>query len=187
MGTDHMGEEGETDAKAVISLSLGLASFVLGPAAPVSRRSSSDPSAATHRPLGRSLHWDDLARTGTLAGFFGVGFRRLRCLARIRARDAARWRARSAASSRKRPRRTPRSSRRRLRPASTRRRRARSPFADLLRREERQQRDSAQRMKKPIHIVARMPAWNVHASALQTRPVRGLTRATGAPSSTIKV
>ena len=64
----------ETDAKAVISLFLGLASFVLGPATGIPAIILGSVSRRDIDRSGGRYTGTILARTGTLAGFFGVGF-----------------------------------------------------------------------------------------------------------------
>jgi hypothetical protein len=64
----------QTDAKAVVSLFLGLASFVLGPATGIPAIILGSVSARDIDRSGGRYGGMVLARTGTLAGFFGVGF-----------------------------------------------------------------------------------------------------------------
>lgn len=64
----------QTDAKAVVSLFLGLTSFLLGPATGIpaiilGSVSARDIDRSSGRYTGTFI-----ARAGTLAGFFGVGF-----------------------------------------------------------------------------------------------------------------
>jgi hypothetical protein len=64
----------QTDAKAVVSLFLGLASFVLGPATGIPAIILGSISARDIDRSGGRYGGTLIARTGTLAGFFGVGF-----------------------------------------------------------------------------------------------------------------
>lgn len=64
----------QTDAKAVVSLFLGLASFVFGPATGIPAIILGSISARDIDRSGGRYGGIAIARTGTLAGFFGVGF-----------------------------------------------------------------------------------------------------------------
>lgn len=70
----HRWERKQTDAKAVVSLFLGLASFLFGPATGIPAIILGSVSARDiDRSSGR-YGGIGIARAGTLAGFFGVGF-----------------------------------------------------------------------------------------------------------------
>jgi hypothetical protein len=64
----------QTDAKAVVSLFLGLTSFVLGPATGIPAIILGSVSARDIDRSGGRYGGTLLARAGTVSGFFGVGF-----------------------------------------------------------------------------------------------------------------
>jgi hypothetical protein len=70
----HAPARRQLDAKAVLSLVLGLASFVFGPATGIPAIILGSVSRRDIDRSGGRYEGALLARSGTLAGFFGVGF-----------------------------------------------------------------------------------------------------------------